>query len=69
MLFQTYSNPSFLKAKDRDQLTEIFGEEYLETDEHWKELGPVMHECMLVKAYHHSWFRDAIVKYVERAYG
>ena len=29
----------------------IFGEDYIETDEHWKELGPLMHEAMLVKAH------------------
>lgn len=69
MLFQTYSNPTFVKDKDKDQLTEIFGEDYLEADEHWKELGPIMHECMLVKAHQQSWFRDCIIKYLERKYG
>ena len=47
---------------------EIFAEDYIEADEHWKELGPVMHEAMLVKAYENHWFVDCILKYLERTF-
>lgn len=50
-LDQTYTNPNFFNVKDADKVNSIFGEEELEKNENWKNLGPVLHEAMLVKSF------------------
>jgi hypothetical protein len=68
-LVNTFTGPEFANTQDKDQVLSLLGEEDLEKEPTWLELGPTLHEAMLVKAHNHLWFRDCILKYLERING
>lgn len=68
-LTKTIANPSTFLHVDNDRVSEMLQQEGLPLDKNWKELGPLLHEAMLVKSYEEQWFRDPIVKYLLKTSG
>lgn len=68
MLTKTIANQSNFEmtTRIRDRVADLLQEENLYKNEHWKEMGPLLRDAMMVKSFEEEWFRDPIVKYLKQ---